>query len=62
MLPETSIARMMVCWFEGRTTTAIGRAAATSIAAMASRKSRGGRCRRMLCPAPMASRTIDRLA
>ncbi len=28
MLPETSIARMMVCWLEGSVTTATGRAAA----------------------------------
>ena len=53
---------MMVCWFEGSSTTAIGRAAAISIATMASRKSSGGIWRRTVCPAPMASRTIDRLA
>ncbi len=62
MLPDTSIARMMVCWFEGSSTTAIGLAAATSIAAMASRKRSGGICRLTLWPAPMASRTIERLA
>ncbi len=62
MLPETSIARMMVCWFDGSITTAIGRAAATSIAASASRNRKGGTWRRMLWPVPIASRTIDRLA
>ncbi|MNQ21984.1 hypothetical protein D3C85_351150 [compost metagenome] len=62
MLPDTSIARMMVCWFDGSTTTAIGRAAATSIAVMATRNSSGGMWRRRLWPGPIASRTIDRLA
>ena len=62
MLPDTSIARMMVCWFDGSTTTAIGRAAAISIATIASRNSSGGMWRRTLWPAPIASRTIDRLA
>ena len=42
MLPDTSIARMMVCWCDGSVTTAIGRAAASSIATMASRNSSGG--------------------
>ena len=62
MLPDTSIARMMVCWFDGSTTTAIGRAAASSIAVSASRNKSGGMWRRTLWPALMASRTIDRLA
>ena len=55
MLPDTSIARMMVCWFDGSMTTAIGRAAASSMAARASRNSSGGMWRRTLWPAPMAS-------
>ena len=42
--------------------TAIGRAAAISIATMASRKSSGGMWRRTVWPAPIASRTIDKLA
>ena len=55
MLPDTSMARMMVCWLEGRVTTATGRAAASSMAAMASRNSTGGMWRRIVWPAPMAS-------
>ncbi len=59
MLPDTSMARMMVCWFEGRVTTATGRAAASSMAARASRNRNGGICRRIVWPAPMASFTMD---
>ena len=62
MLPDTSMARMMVCWLDGSITTASGRAAAITSVAMASRNSRGGIWRRTLCPTPTASRTMDRLA
>ena len=59
MLPETSMARMMVCWFDGSVTTACGRAAASSIAASASRNSAGGMWRRIDWPGPIASLTMD---
>jgi hypothetical protein len=59
MLPDTSIASMMVCWFDGSVITAIGRAAASTITASASRNSAGGMCRRTLCPGPIASLTMD---
>ena len=62
MLPETSMARMMVCWVEGSVTVATGRAAASSMAANASSSSRGGMWRRHPVVRPMASRTMDRLA
>ena len=62
MLPDTSMARISVCWREGRVMVASGRAAASSIAAMASRNRMGGTCRRQLWPRPMASLTMDRLA
>ena len=42
MLPDTSMARMMVSCCEGRVITANGREAASSMAAIAIRKSRGG--------------------
>ena len=62
MLPETSMARMMVCWLEGSTMVAMGRAEATSMVAMANSSSTGGTWRRQPPPLPMASRTMDRLA
>ncbi|MCY1383624.1 hypothetical protein D9M69_717690 [compost metagenome] len=62
MLPETSIARMMVCCCEGSSTTAMGRADASSMAAKASSSNSGGTWRRQPGPWPMASRTMDRLA
>ena len=62
MLPETSMARMMVCWVEGSVMTATGRAAASSIAASASSSNTGGMWRRQPCVRPMASRTMERLA
>ena len=62
MLPETSIARMMVSCVDGSVITANGRDAANSIAAMASRNSTGGMCRRQPMPVPIASLTMDRLA
>ena len=42
MLPETSMARMMVWCWDGKVTTAAGRAIATIIAMSATRKSSGG--------------------
>ena len=48
MLPETSIASMMVCWDDGRVMTAIGRDADTSITAKASRNKAGGMWRRIV--------------
>ena len=62
MLPDTSIASMMVSCCEGRVTTANGRAAASSMATIASRNSAGGMWRRTLKPVPMASLMMDRLA
>jgi hypothetical protein len=62
MLPETSMARMMVSWVIGRLTTANGRDAANSMAVMASRNNTGGMWRRMLWLVPRASLTMDRLA
>ena len=62
MLPDTSIAKMMVSFCEGSVTTAKGRDDATSMAANDSRNSKGGMCRRTLWFAPIASRTMDRLA
>ena len=62
MLPDTSMASMMVCWSEGKVTTANGRDEATSMAPRASKNSTGGMWRRTLWPLPMASRTMDRLA
>ena len=62
MLPDTSMASMMVCWSEGNVTTANGRDEATSMAASENKKSTGGIWRRTLWPLPMASRTMDRLA
>ena len=61
MLPETSMASMMVWSCEGRVITASGRAAASSRATSASRKRNGGMCLRRCCAGPMASRTSDRL-
>ncbi len=62
MLPDTSMARMMVSWVDGRVITANGRDAATSIAVMASRNRIGGTWRRKFRLVPIASFTIDRLA
>ena len=62
MLPDTSIARMMVSWVDGKVMTANGREAATNMAATASRNNTGGTWRRQLMLLPMASFTMDRLA
>ena len=56
------MARMMVSWVMGRLTTANGRDAANSMAAIASRNSTGGMWRRTLWLVPIASLTMDRLA
>ncbi|MNT93587.1 hypothetical protein D3C72_2350950 [compost metagenome] len=61
MLPDTSMASMMVWSCEGKVMTANGRAAASSRAISASRNSAGGMWRRRCWPGPMASRTRDRL-
>ena len=61
MLPDTSIARMMVsCWL-GSLMIATGRAVAISIAAIASSISSGGRWRRQPGPRPAACLINDRL-
>src|SRR5260370_14038466 len=62
MLPEASIARITVSYWYGSVTTAAGLAMAISIEISASRKIRGGRWRRNLREAPMASCTMLRLA
>ena len=62
MLPDTSIARMIVSCCEGSVITAVGRATATNSAASASRNSAGGTCLRQPGPRPSASLTSDRFA
>ena len=62
MLPDTSMASMMVCWSDGKVTTANGREEATSMAVNDSKNSTGGTWRLKVWPLPMASRTMDRLA
>ena len=62
MLPDTSIANMMVSCCMGKVTTAKGRDAANSITVIASKNKIGGMWRRKLGPASIASRTIDKLA
>src|SRR4029453_6090924 len=62
MLPETSMARMMVWCWDGKVITAAGRAIATIITMSATRKSSGGMWRRNLWPAPIASFTMLKLA
>ena len=62
MLPETSIARMIVSCCDGSVTTAAGRAIATIISVSAHRNKSGGTWRRKRLPTLCASRTIDRLA
>jgi len=62
MLPDTSSARMTYSCWVGSVTVATGRAIATIISASATRNRIGGTCRRTRWPAPIASRTIDRLA
>ncbi len=62
MLPETSIARMIVSFCDGSVTVAIGRAMATTSAASDNSISAGGIWRRQRCPRPSASLTIARLA
>ena len=62
MLPDTSIARMMVCSREGSFSLAIGRALATSSTATAASSSAGGRWRRQPGPAPIACLTSATLA
>ena len=55
MLPETSMARMMVRSASGSVIVAVGRAVATSSAATASSISSGGTWRRQPGPLPSAS-------
>ena len=62
MMPETSIARMIVSCCVGSVMTAAGRAMARIIAASAPRNSSGGMCRRMRGPAPIAFFTSAMLA
>jgi hypothetical protein len=62
MLPETSIARMMVCCCVGRVTTAVGRELATPSTASATSSSAGGTWRRQPVVLPSASFTSARLA
>ena len=62
MLPETSIARTIVSWAEGRVISAAGRDEANSSALIASSRSTGGTWRRQAPPRPIASRTRPRLA
>ena len=62
MLPETSMASMMVSCCEGRAMVAKGRAEASNSAASASKNSRGGRWRRQEALPAMAWRTRARLA
>ena len=62
MLPDTSIASMMVCWSDGKVMTANGRLDASSMTAKDNKNSSGGMCLLKLWPLPMASRTMDRLA
>ena len=59
MLPDTSIARMIVCWLDGSRTTATGRDAARISAVSASRNSAGGMWRRSCEPVPIASLTME---
>ena len=54
MLSDTSIARMIVCWFDGSVTVAVGRAMAMIAAIVASRNSAGGTWRRMRWVRPIA--------
>ena len=62
MLPETSIARMMVSCCDGSCTTAAGRAMAAIMSTSAMRKRSGGTWRRKPGPAPIASFTMLKLA
>ena len=62
MLPEMSMARITVSCCVGRVTVACGRASASSMAPSARKNSAGGTWRRIRCPAPIASRTMVRLA
>ncbi len=62
MLPDTSMASMMVSCCDGRLITAIGRPAATSSAATASNISAGGKWRRQATLVPIASFTSARFA
>ena len=62
MLPDTSIARMIVSCCDGSITTAAGRAMATIISVSASRNSARRHVPAEALPAPIASRTIARLA
>ena len=55
MLPETSIARTIVSWADGRVISAAGRDEANSSAASASSSSTGGTWRRQALPRPIAS-------
>ena len=61
MLPETSIARMIVVRLVGTLRTATGRANATMSAARASTNNANGRCRRRRAEPGWASRTRLRL-
>ena len=62
MLPDTSIARMMVRCDSGSVITAIGRAIATSKVPMASSSSTGGTWRRQPGPLPSAALATATLA
>ena len=62
MLPDTSIARMMVRCASGSVITASGRAIATSSVPMASSSSSGGTWRRQPGPLPSAALATARLA
>ncbi len=62
MLPDTSMARMTVSFIDGSVTTAAGRATASSITMIDSRKRIGGIWRRIRCAGPIASLTMARLA
>jgi len=56
MLPETSIARMIVRSASGSVRTAVGRALASSKSAIVASSSAGGTWRRQPAPLPIASR------
>ena len=61
MLPETSMAMMMLVWFVGTLTMSTGRAAAMARAPAATTNSAKGRCRRTREEPGSASRTRARL-
>ena len=61
MLPDTSIARMMLVWFVGTLAISTGRAAPSASAPTARTNSANGRCRRRRDDPGVASRRSDRL-